>query len=105
VASALAVLLCSMGPDAAAETRKPVTHVVLMEAVALQPAVLTIRVGDSVVWQNKDPFPHTATSAVKAFDSGNVAAGASWTYTPRTRGEFPYVCTLHPTMKGILRVQ
>ena len=62
-----------------------------------------MKTGDAVVWGNKDPFPHTATS--RAFDSKSIAAGGSWTYTAKARGEFPYVCSLHPTMKGILRVQ
>jgi plastocyanin len=52
---------------------------------------------------NRDPFPHTATA--EAFDSKVIAAGSSWTYPPKTPGEFPYVCTLHPTMKGTLRVK
>jgi len=74
-----------------------------MEAVSFQPADLTVHVGDSVVWVNKDPFPHTVTS--DRFDSKIIAADGSWRYTAKARGEFPYVCTLHPTMKGILRVQ
>jgi plastocyanin len=51
---------------------------------------------------NRDPFPHTATSA--KFDSKDIAPGASWTFTAKAPGELPYVCTLHPTMKGTLRV-
>ena len=74
-----------------------------MEAVAFQPGVLTVKAGDSVVWVNKDPFPHTATAS--AFDSKSIPAGATWTYRTRTPGEFPYVCSLHPTMKAILRVE
>jgi plastocyanin len=100
VAAALGALLCSIGPGA---TATPATHTVVMEAVSFQPPVLTARVGDSIVWLNKDPFPHTATSA--AFDSKDIPAGAAWTYTARTRGEHAYVCTLHPTMKATLRVQ
>jgi plastocyanin len=66
---------------------------------------LTVRKGDSVVWVNKDPFPHTATSKSGKFDSGTIDAGKSWKLTPRTTGEFGYVCALHPTMKGTLRVK
>jgi plastocyanin len=73
-----------------------------MEAVAFEPGALTVKVGDAVVWVNRDPFPHNATA--KAFDSKDIASGAAWTYTAKTPGNFPYVCTLHPTMKGTLRV-
>jgi plastocyanin len=96
-------LLCSIGPSPAAPAAKPATHTVVMEGVSFQPAVLTIRVGDSVVWLNKDPFPHTATSS--SFDSKIIAAEQSWRYTPKASGEFPYVCIFHPTMKGALRVK
>ena len=100
---AAALGLCCIGLSAAAPAAKPTTHTVVMEAVSFQPNVLTIGVGDSVVWLNKDPFPHTATSA--GFDSKVIEAGRSWRYTPKGRGEFPYVCTLHPTMKGTLRIK
>jgi len=101
LAVALGPLLGVLGPGAAAPA--PSTHTVRMEATSFQPADLAVRVGDTVVWRNEDPFPHTATST--AFDSKVVAAGGSWRYTPRAKGAFDYVCTLHPTMKGTLRVE
>ena len=82
---------------------KPVTHTVVMKATSYAPLALTIRHGDSVVWINKDPFPHTVTSA-GAFDSKSIAAGASWKHKPRRAGEYAYTCTFHPNMKGTLRV-
>jgi plastocyanin len=75
-----------------------------MEGTGFQPPTLTVNVGDKVVWVNKDPFPHTATAG-GVFDSKRIAAGAKWTYTTRTRGDFAYVCTLHPTMKARLIVK
>jgi plastocyanin len=103
-ALALGVLLAGRGPRADAEAvTTPPAHTVVMDAVSFQPAMLTLRLGESVTWRNADPFPHTATGA--AFDSKSIAAGASWTYRPRVRGEVPYVCTLHPTMRAILRVE
>jgi plastocyanin len=98
----LAPLLCGAGAGPAAAP-PPAAHTVVMEAVAFQPDVLRVRVGETVTWVNRDPFPHTATSP--AFDSGPIPAGGAWTYTPRAAGVFPYVCTLHPTMKGTLRVE
>ena len=83
---------------------KPVTHTVVMKATSYAPLTLTIRRGDSVVWINQDPFPHTVTSA-GAFDSKSIAAGASWKYKPRRVGEYAYTCTFHPNMKGTLRVE
>ena len=83
---------------------KPVTHTVVMKATSYAPIALTIRRGDSVVWINQDPFPHTVTSA-GAFDSKSIAAGTSWKYKPRRVGEYAYTCTFHPNRKGTLRVE
>ena len=92
-------------PTAAARDATPPTrHVVIMEGTQYEPAMLTVKRGETVVWINKDPFPHTIT-APGVFDSRSIAAGKSWKYKARRAGEFPYVCTLHPTMKGMLRVE
>jgi plastocyanin len=78
---------------------------VTIEAMSFQPAMLTVKAGDSVVWVNKDWFPHTATSDTGGFDSLEISPDESWTYMPKTKGEFPYICTLHRTMKATLRVE
>jgi plastocyanin len=57
-----------------------------------------------VVWTNNDPFPHTATSHAAGFDSGVIMPGKSFTFKATTHGEFPYVCSLHPTMTATLKV-
>jgi len=102
MAGAALVMAAATGfaiPAAAANT-----HTVTMDGTRFHPETLTVKRGDRVVWVNKDPFPHTAT-AEGAFDSKSVAAGHSWTYVARKSGEFAYVCTLHPGMKGTLIVQ
>jgi plastocyanin len=105
VVAALGLLSWSSSPGAAADAPTPVTHTVTIEGMSFQPAMLTVKAGDSVVWVNKDWFPHTATSEAGGFDSGAIPPDQSWTYTPKTKGEFPYVCTLHLPMKGMLRVE
>jgi plastocyanin len=88
-----------------AATREAKTHTVTIEGMRFEPAALTIRSGDSVVWVNKDMFPHTATSKAGGFDSEQIAASASWRHTFTKKGEFSYVCTLHPTMTAALKVR
>ena len=80
-------------------------HTIVMDGTAFSPAVVTVERGDRVTWVNKDPFPHTATAQNRAFDSGSMAEGASWTWMADKPGTFDYVCTLHPTMKARLVVQ
>jgi plastocyanin len=89
----------------AAAAPKPVTHRLTIEAMTFTPELLTVKVGDTIVWTNKDPFPHTVTSAAGGFDSHEIAPEASFTYKAVKKGEFPYTCTFHPTMKGRLRVE
>ena len=96
--------LPSAGNADAAGATKPAVHMVVIEAMAYRPAELVVKPGDTVVWSNKDPFPHTVT-APGAFDSGSIAAGASWKHVAQRNGNHAYVCTLHPTMKGSLSVQ
>jgi plastocyanin len=102
--AALALLCACMGPAAAAEAPKASVHTVAMDGTGFQPAALTVKLGDSVVWVNKDPFPHTVTSVAGGFDSHQIDPGKSWKYTTARKGEFPYACVFHPTMKATLRV-
>ena len=83
---------------------KAATHNVVIDGVKYEPATLTVQQGDAVVWVNKDPFPHTVT-APGAFDSHSIAAGGSWRFVARKAGVYDYICTLHPNMKGTLRVE
>jgi plastocyanin len=88
----------------AATAGNATTHTVVIEGVGYEPQALTVRQGDTIVWINKDPFPHTVT-AKGAFDSHTIVAGKSWRYVARKRGEYAYVCTLHPNMRATLTVR
>ena len=101
---ACAALLIVAGGAAAAPPR-PETHTVVMEAVAFQPADLTVKAGDTVVWTNKDPFPHTVKAAGGGFESAEVDSGKAFTFRAVKKGDYPYICTLHPTMGGTLHVK
>jgi plastocyanin len=105
-AAALALSLC-VGMEAAAgeAPTKSTDHTIVIDSVRFEPQALTLKIGDTVTWVNKDPFPHTATSQVGGFDSREIAPGQSWQYTMTKPGVFPYVCALHPTMKATLTVQ
>ena len=90
------------GPAAAAG--KATTHQVVIDGLKYEPETLTVKRGDTVIWTNKDPFPHTVTAPGK-FDSHDIPAGGSWKYVARVAGDYPYICTLHSNMKGMLRVE
>jgi plastocyanin len=89
---------------AAEPAGKPVIHTISIDGVAFQPDTLVVNRGETVVWVNKDPFPHTVT-APGAFDSHDIPPGASWKYVARKPGTYAYICTLHSNMKGTLTVR
>jgi plastocyanin len=100
--------LQASAPVAAAEAgsaRSAATVTITIEAMRFEPARVDIRPGDRVVWVNRDPFPHTATAADHAFDSGAIPAGASWAWVASHPGRFAYVCAYHPTMNAIVTVE
>jgi plastocyanin len=66
-----------------------------------------IRVGDSVIWTNSDPTPHTVSSddnSTESFDSGYIEAGhaspAVAFLTASSVAGFPYHCNVHAGMNG-----
>ena len=69
-------------------------------------AELTINVGDTVIWTNKDSVKHTVTS-----DSGDelgselLSKDKSYSHTFNSKGEFGYHCTPHSYMKGKIVVK
>src|SRR5215207_6346775 len=80
------------------------THTIVVDGMRFTPASLTVKRGDTIVWRNDDLVPHTAT-ARGVFDSATVGAGKTWRYKATAAGEHAYICTLHPTMKGVLVVR
>lgn len=102
VACALVLALPLRG--AAKSERQPVVHTVVIDATSFAPKFLHARVGDRIVWVNKDLLVHTATAKHGTFDSKEIPAGKSWSYTATAAGQLDYKCTLHPTMKGTLLV-
>ena len=62
-----------------------------------------LRVGDTVMWVNRDLFRHTATAADHSFDI-DLAAGKSGKITVKKSGSVAFSCKFHPGMKGRLVV-
>jgi plastocyanin len=70
---------------------------------------LSVKVGTSVTWTNKDRAPHTVTADGKQFDSGNLTNGKAFTFQAAQAGTFPYFCEIHggpggQGMSGVLTV-
>src|SRR4029453_17095772 len=76
---------------------------VAIQNFAFGPSNVTVKVGDKITWTNDDDAPHTVTGG--ELDSGNLAKGASFTFTADKPGPISYICAIPPTMKGTLTVQ
>jgi len=101
------VLLLGLTTAQAAPTpRTPtVTKGVAVVNFAFMPKTLRIMAGTTVVWKNTTATTtHTTTSDTGLWDR-TLAPGATFRRTFSTTGNFPYHCTIHPSMTGTIVVR
>ena|SRR5436305_8125377 len=77
---------------------------ITMENLEISPAEVSVKVGDTVEWVNKDVFAHTATAKNGDFDV-NLPAKKSATAVVKKVGTVDYYCRFHPNMKATLKVE
>ncbi len=80
-------------------------HRVTIDAMKFSPDVLEVKVGERIVWENKDPFPHNIASSDGKIRSPAIGSTKTWEFIPLKKGIYPYVCSLHPMMKATLIVK
>ena len=71
--------------------------------LAFSPTSVTVKVGDTVTFENKDSAPHDVK--IDGQDLGNQAPGATVTWKATKAGTFPFSCTIHPSMTGQVVVE
>ena len=76
----------------------PGPNEVWMQNMAFNPLSLTVPVGTTITWSNKDGYAHTVTSDSTLFDSGNVNGSGTFTYQFTKAGTFAYHCNIHANM-------
>ena len=101
IALVLSVILMVI-PSVSAEEH----DISITDDMKFNPEDLTINVGDTVTWTNNDGMGHTATSTdgPASFDSGNIAAGATWSFTFTEAGTYDYKCNYHSSMTAAITV-
>ena len=95
----LVAALLSIAPAEAA----PRTYVIVMEKMKFQAVPASVRRGDTILWENRDMFRHTATAKNGAFDV-DLAPGAKGKTMIQKTGSVAFVCKYHPGMRGVLKV-
>ncbi len=70
---------------------------------AFNPSEITVKKGTTVTWINKD----TATHKIKSdtFNSEDLNQGGTFNFTFENTGSFDYVCGIHPSMTGNIKVE
>ncbi|MFK7888093.1 MAG: plastocyanin/azurin family copper-binding protein [Gammaproteobacteria bacterium] len=82
-------------------------HKVLQQDKAFSTESLTIKVGDSVKFENADDFFHNvySLSSLKSFDLGSYPAGEARSVKFEEAGEVEVECAIHPSMYMTIKVE
>lgn len=81
------------------------TDKVEMSGLAFKPGTITVSVGTTVTWTNKEAAAHTVTSNDNLFASGNLSRDDTFQFTFTQSGTFQYHCAIHPSMTGTVIVK
>jgi plastocyanin len=90
-------------PDTTAGGRRTVTAAV--EDFLFRPGRLEIAAGTTIVWTNDGQVVHTVSAEDGSFDSGPIEPGQRRSITFSRAGTFPFHCTPHPFMRGLIVVR
>jgi plastocyanin len=89
----------------ASAQQKPEATEVKIDNFSFGPATLTVPVGTTVTWTNRDDIPHTVVSTDGVFKSKVLDTDEKFTCTFSKTGTFPYFCSIHPKMTAKVIVQ
>ena len=81
----------------------PTEHVITMANMSYGTIPTDVKVGDTILWVNRDTVLHTATARDKSFDL-RISQGHSARMTVQKAGSIPFYCIFHSTMRGTLKV-
>ena len=96
-----AALACVIAPSVAQNNVVPVT----IDNFVFSPERVTVKVGTTVIWTNRDDIPHTVAAKDRTFKSKVMDTDESFAFTFSTSGEYTYFCSLHPHMTGTIVVE
>jgi plastocyanin len=86
---------------------EPMTKNIEIAKFAFVPKEITIEPGTRLRWTNRDETPHTVTSqtAKKVLSSPGLDLDDHYEFVFNDEGDYPYLCTVHPMMTGIVHVR
>jgi plastocyanin len=99
------MLVGSFSHANAADEQKAAAADVKIDNFSFNPQTITVPVGTTVTWTNKDDIPHTVVSTDGVFKSKVTDTDEKFSYKFTAAGTYPYYCTIHPKMTGKVVVQ
>jgi plastocyanin len=80
---------------------------VVIDNFEFGPAEITVAPGTEITWINRDDEPHTVTSAADKplFNSPALDTNEKFAFVFKQPGRYPYYCSIHPRMRGVIVVQ
>ncbi len=101
--SAAASSEASAPASASAAAAGPVE--VAIQDFKFEPAEVQVAAGQTVSWTNEDGEPHTVRSEDGSISSAFISGQPfTWTAEGEPGTEIPYICSIHPTMKGTVTI-
>src|SRR5256714_519187 len=97
---AIVLLLAGSSSVTANDQSSAATSEVKIDNFSFGPQTLTVPVGATVTWTNRDDIPHTSVSADGVFKSKVMDTNETFSYTFAKAGTYPYYCLIHPKMTG-----
>jgi amicyanin len=79
-------------------------NAVTIDNFKFDPATLTVPVGSTVTWTNKDEEPHTIAAKDGSFHSSSLDTKGTYSFTFTKPGSYDYICSIHPFMTGTVVV-
>ena len=102
----VAVILLATSPSMQASNEASAAVAgVTIDNFSFTPQTLTVSVGATVTWTNRDDIPHTVVSSDDAFKSKVRDTDETFSYTFTKPGTYNYFCSIHPKMTGKVVVQ
>lgn len=108
---ALALAACGGGDEAATDPggdaggAPSASNEVAIDGFMFMPDSIEVPAGTTVTWTNQEAPEHSIQDGADLFpESEALGQGMSFSFTYDTPGSYPYVCGIHPYMKGTVVV-
>lgn len=100
------VLLVAGSPSVTANDQPSAANAeIQIDNFVFGPPTITVPIGATVTWTNKDDIPHTTVSTDGVFKSKVMDTDEKFSFKFTKAGTYSYYCSVHPKMTGKVVVQ